>query len=35
MRLNDNINATSRSNYGLMTSSQATEYGVRRKDLLE
>ena len=35
MKLYDNINATVPSNYGLITSSQATELGVRLKDLLE
>ena len=35
MKLYDNINATALSNYGLITSSQATELGVRLKDLLE
>ncbi len=35
MKLYDNINATALSNYGLITSSQATALGVRLKDLLE
>lgn len=35
MKLYDNINATAISNYGLITSAQATELGVRLKDLLE
>ena len=35
MKLYDNINATALSNYGLITSSQAMELGVRLKDLLE
>ncbi len=35
MKLYDNINATAISNYGLITSSQAAELGVRLKDLLE
>lgn len=35
MKLYDTINATALSNYGLITSAQATELGVRLKDLLE
>ena len=35
MKLYDNINAIAISNYGLITSAQATEVGVRLKDLLE
>ena len=35
MKLYDNINATAISNYGLITSAQATELGVRLKDLFE
>ncbi len=35
MKLYDNINATALSNYGLITSSQATALGVRLKVKLE
>ncbi len=35
MKLYDNINSTALSNYGLITSAQAAELGVRLKDLLE
>ncbi len=35
MKLYDNINNAALSNYGLITSSQAVELGVRLKDLLE
>ena len=35
MKLYDNINATAIFNYGLITSAQATELGVRLKDLIE
>ena len=35
MKLYDNINAMAISNYGLITSAQATKIGVRLKDLLE
>jgi predicted transcriptional regulator of viral defense system len=35
MKLYDNINEVALSNYGLITSAQASELGVRLKDLLE
>ena len=35
MKLYDSINTTALSNYGLITSAQATELGVRLKDLFE
>lgn len=35
MKLYDTLQDTALSNYGLVTSSQATELGVRLKDLLE
>ena len=35
MKLYDHIHSVALANYGLITSSQATELGVRQKDLLE
>ena len=35
MKLYDNINSMALSNYGLITSAQAVELGVRLKDLPE